>query len=313
MDAYTLKTKAWLETRYQRVNSEGIYQAHQPIYGYMNGNCDDGDYITCYNRIYHTLRALKSINGCSTLLDVGASEGFTAHLANKLLGFYVSCCDLSENACKMAAAIFRLPARQADIHNLPYVDESFDVVLCNETLEHLTNPYEGAKELMRVAKTAVVITVPHEPIEKIEQNRESGEEHAHINSFTLSSFDQVAAECGFEIGFCKAFQHKSTSALGRWLVWPGKPYTPHARFPKAAYIMYRWFAGVVRYALGQRLPSWAISRDATLFSRYNSEVQFGCLLFILVRKGAHSINSLKAFDSSDLVKESVSFFYPNQN
>ena len=37
-----------------------------------------------------------------------------------------------------ANEIFKLKATPVDIHNLPFKDNEFDVVICSETLEHVT-------------------------------------------------------------------------------------------------------------------------------------------------------------------------------
>jgi ubiquinone/menaquinone biosynthesis C-methylase UbiE len=41
---------------------------------------------------------------------------------------------------------------EVDAHDLPYKDESFDAVLCNQVLEHVKNPWVCVKEFHRVLK-----------------------------------------------------------------------------------------------------------------------------------------------------------------
>lgn len=52
---------------------------------------------------------------------------------------------------------------QGDITRMPFCDHSFDIVICTEVLEHLEKPGAALKELKRVAKKFILITVPHEP------------------------------------------------------------------------------------------------------------------------------------------------------
>src|ERR1700674_3953578 len=41
---------------------------------------------------------------------------------------------------------------EADAHNLPYADESFDVIISCETIEHLLDPLAAVKEMARVCR-----------------------------------------------------------------------------------------------------------------------------------------------------------------
>lgn len=43
---------------------------------------------------------------------------------------------------------------------LDFEDESFDAVVCLEVLEHLEDPEEALKELLRISRKRVIITVP---------------------------------------------------------------------------------------------------------------------------------------------------------
>lgn len=50
-----------------------------------------------------------------------------------------------------------------DLYALPFEDDTFDTVLCSEVLEHLDHPGRAFRELRRVARRAVVVSVPREP------------------------------------------------------------------------------------------------------------------------------------------------------
>ncbi len=53
--------------------------------------------------------------------------------------------------------------KKEDIQNLSFKDKSFDIVLCQEILEHVPNPVKAIAELIRVTKKQLIITVPNEP------------------------------------------------------------------------------------------------------------------------------------------------------
>jgi len=127
----------------------------------------------------------------SSLLDVGGAEGYKAALIRSMFNVRVRSTDLSEEACKRAKEIFNVDGEPIDIHQLPYNDNEFDVVLCSETLEHVPDVQKATKELLRVCKKAVIITVPHEPIDVIENNKKENIPHAHIHSFNTESFNFV--------------------------------------------------------------------------------------------------------------------------
>jgi ubiquinone/menaquinone biosynthesis C-methylase UbiE len=196
MDEYSYQTMTWLNRRYRKTNKNGIYIAHQPIYGFHDLNCEP-NVLERYNRTFQIIKAISHLD-VHSLVDIGAAEGFIASLARDKLGLEVECSDISEEACKRAHDIFGLKARQADARNLPFEDGQFDVALCSETLEHIVDYKLALSELLRVASKAVVITVPHETPELVNKNREQGELHAHINSFEISQFDYLKSQ-GFQV------------------------------------------------------------------------------------------------------------------
>jgi len=73
--------------------------------------------------------------------------------------------DISENSLKLAMqrakehGVSNVTFRQADIFDLPFEDESFDHVFVCFVLEHLEQPLEALKKLMRVLKKDGTITV----------------------------------------------------------------------------------------------------------------------------------------------------------
>jgi ubiquinone/menaquinone biosynthesis C-methylase UbiE len=50
-----------------------------------------------------------------------------------------------------------------DLREMPYSDDSFDLVMCLEVLEHLLDPHKGLRELRRVTSAHCLLSVPHEP------------------------------------------------------------------------------------------------------------------------------------------------------
>jgi SAM-dependent methyltransferase len=101
----------------------------------------------------------------TTLLDAGCGEGFVADILQRELpsaqftGF-----DVLEDSVKLAR--LRNPRGTftvGDIYNIDHEDNSFDVVYCFEVLEHLHEPDRALREMARVARNKVILSVPHEP------------------------------------------------------------------------------------------------------------------------------------------------------
>jgi hypothetical protein len=180
-------TKAWLEERFRAVAADGVYCAHQPIYGFRTGPSERGS-LRKYAITLATMRALARLD-FGTFVDVGGAEGYKAALVRHLFGADVTACDLAEEACRRSREIYGIAARQVDTHSLPFADGSFDVVMSSETLEHVTDIHAAAAELLRIARRAVVITVPRESQRKIDRVRRRGEPHGHLHALTMKSFD----------------------------------------------------------------------------------------------------------------------------
>lgn len=95
-------------------------------------------------------------NGATSLLDVGCGRGYflnrvrEVHPSLRLVG-----CDLVDKL-----AYEGLELISGNIENLPFEDNSFDVVTCSHTLEHILTPEKAIAELKRVARHVLFVTVP---------------------------------------------------------------------------------------------------------------------------------------------------------
>jgi SAM-dependent methyltransferase/uncharacterized protein YbaR (Trm112 family) len=154
--SYTEATRRWLEDRFHAADGE-LYRSHQPIYG-----IGEHDELTESNHLWRAaktvqlMRMLARVEG-STLLDVGAAEGYTSKLARDLFGYDVTVSDVSLEAMLRARDLFALPGTSVNASNLPFRDGSFDVVLCSECIEHLEHPYEMILDAARVARRCLII------------------------------------------------------------------------------------------------------------------------------------------------------------
>lgn len=260
MDEYTAKTKQWLDERFRNTDDDGIYSPYQPIYGFRNGRSNT-DSIGLYTRTYQIMNALSRIT-FDSLIDVGGAEGYTAYLVKQLFGASVLSSDLSEEACQRARDIFNIDSLAADIHSLPFADGEYDVVLCSETLEHATDPLLGIHELLRVARKAVVITVPHESESKIQQNLRKGVPHSHLHQFKCDSIEFLERE-GYRVHGSKI---QSVLLRKFTLILEGMPLSnlEGRTLPKKAVLkVYNKITPVIQRIVGKRTVAALISLDKT--------------------------------------------------
>lgn len=107
-------------------------------------------------RVWHrkkNARILSLLDGRKGLiLDTGSGNGVLCCEANKK-GYDIVGLDLSLPFTSFAKRIFHeLQFTWGDALELPFVDDTFDVVVCAETLEHLSDLKKAVKEVHRVLK-----------------------------------------------------------------------------------------------------------------------------------------------------------------
>jgi 2-polyprenyl-3-methyl-5-hydroxy-6-metoxy-1,4-benzoquinol methylase len=101
--------------------------------------------------------------------EVGCGEGYWVLRWNEQ-GMSARGCDFSKGVIEIARenAINRglSPSlfESRSIYNLDAAQDSADLVVCCEVLEHLENPEAGLQALQRVTKQHLIISVPQEPL-----------------------------------------------------------------------------------------------------------------------------------------------------
>ncbi|WP_169543640.1 class I SAM-dependent methyltransferase [Sneathiella aquimaris] len=98
----------------------------------------------------------------SSLLDVGCAKGFMLHDLKELIpGITVAGVDVSDYAIENSMETVREQVSVADARDLPFGDNSFDVVISINTVHNLEKPDCGKalQEIERVSKGQSFITV----------------------------------------------------------------------------------------------------------------------------------------------------------
>jgi len=138
----------------------------------------------------------------TSVLDAGCGEGFTlSHFEEKNIGKNLEGVDFLSTAIKIGKKLHpKLALKQGDIYKLPYKDSQFDLVLCTEVLEHLENPEKALKELKRVTKKYIILSVPNEPLFMFgnfirgKNVKRWGNDVEHINHWSTSAFEKFVAK-----------------------------------------------------------------------------------------------------------------------
>lgn len=145
--------------------------------------------------VMEAIYQLIAQTGGASVLDAGCGEGFvTDYLARRDSSLRLTGVDRSRKAIAYAEDMFgeRARFRMGNLYKLPFSDNSFDVVLCSEVLEHLDDADLATRELIRVARRHVVITVPNEPyftwLNDLARALGISMDPGHVNFWTKSSF-----------------------------------------------------------------------------------------------------------------------------
>jgi len=107
-----------------------------------------------YESVYRGLRPIST----GRLLEVGCGRGqFAVWLSKQKPNFEIIGLDFSEAAINLAtqramAERAGVKFMQGDAQALPYADDSFDILVSCECLEHVPNPSKMAREIARVLK-----------------------------------------------------------------------------------------------------------------------------------------------------------------
>jgi ubiquinone/menaquinone biosynthesis C-methylase UbiE len=104
----------------------------------------------------------------SAVLEVGTGEGVIAQrLAARWPAAQVVGLDLPDEDLAAGWSGRDVAGLYADVAALPFPDDTFDLVLAIEVLEHVPDPDAALRELRRVSRTAVVASVPREPLWRV--------------------------------------------------------------------------------------------------------------------------------------------------
>jgi 2-polyprenyl-3-methyl-5-hydroxy-6-metoxy-1,4-benzoquinol methylase len=128
-------------------------------------------------------RILEVVPPNSTVLDVGCGVGETMILlrdANHCVCFGL---DIANSA--VSAVLEKgMQAKTAVLPEIPYPDQTFDAVVCTETIEHVTDASGTIRSIARVLKPGgvLILSVPDGSVD---------EEDSHVHRFTAARLREM--------------------------------------------------------------------------------------------------------------------------
>jgi hypothetical protein len=245
--------------------NEGITaHGHQPARGYT----------PMAHRHYVRERALVGAMrtlSFSTALDVGCAEGYFTNALREQLGADVWGLDLSDEAARAGRERWGGEFAAGDALALPVADGSFDLVYSTETIEHVLDPGQMAREMLRVARRWVVVTTPISQSEHEHEPDYELHDEGHINDFDATAVkrlfgDDVAMgsfRCNASFAAVTAIGRKlrprprnAFYAFDHWL-------SQHAGTPTRAFKPLRnrdWLLVAKGHGAGDGVPRWSCPR-----------------------------------------------------
>jgi ubiquinone/menaquinone biosynthesis C-methylase UbiE len=149
-------------------------------------------------RFLETILEMLSLVSFNSLLDVGSGEGVVLGLINESHDVRLLGMDLDPKRIQVAQQL--TPSESffvGDAQVLPFEDNSFDIIIMLEVLEHVGNPHLALNEAYRVTRNYLLASVPHEPwwrlgnLVRLKYLRTFGNTPEHIHHWTLSGFQSL--------------------------------------------------------------------------------------------------------------------------
>jgi SAM-dependent methyltransferase len=166
---------------------------------YYTGNPISGRLV---NNFFGNIRDLYLSIEPESVFDGGCGEGFILDSLNKARPVR-SCFAIDLDINEVRDASHNLPfcdVRRGSLYEIPFPDDSFDLVICSEVMEHLDNPGRGLEELHRVSRKYAILSVPREPLWRIMNMVRFtywpglGNTPGHVNHWSRSSFIKFVEE-----------------------------------------------------------------------------------------------------------------------
>ncbi len=168
------------------------------------------------------------------LLDVGCGPGFFLAEA-KRRGWEVAGADLSAWAKQYCKEHYGIEVARGSLEEAAWPDQSFDVIVMNDVLEHLTDPRKTLREIRRLLKNDGIVYISTPDINSF-FSRVLGARWWGINKYHLFYFSRKTIERLFDSSGLKAFQYSSYPRIFSVNYWARRV----APYPAFVHKVFRW-------------------------------------------------------------------------
>ena len=136
--------------------------------------------------------------------EIGCGEGeLTLRMWRR--GISVRGCDASteiiqQARSRAASSQANIPFRAASVYDLQPEDDSAELIVCCEVLEHLTQPEAALQLLSRLAKPYLIVSVPREPVWRVlnivraKYLGQLGNTPGHLQHWSARSFTRMLSK-----------------------------------------------------------------------------------------------------------------------
>jgi ubiquinone/menaquinone biosynthesis C-methylase UbiE len=168
---------------------------------------------------------LVRVRSTDRVLDVATGTGHTAFAfaphAREVIATDITPEMLSEGGrLRDAGGITNVEFQLADAHDLPFEDESFDVVTCRRAAHHFTDVRRALREMCRVLRPGgrLVIddrSVPEDDFADATLNRLDWlHDHSHVRQYRPSEWQSMMHEAGCNVEVVEPYtKHRPLSAF----------------------------------------------------------------------------------------------------
>ncbi len=151
--------------------------------------------VSHFNGVIHRVVRRLAVD---TALFAGCGEGFLmASLENlgleRVWGVDIDAGAVLRASQKLPGAGFAV----GDLNQPPYLAGSADLVICLQVLEHIEDPKSVLREVLRLSRRYVLVSVPHEPFFRLgnllflRNLKRLGNAEGHVNHWGFLGFRQL--------------------------------------------------------------------------------------------------------------------------